>query len=207
MTLGFIGLVSVLVGALIAYRSRLVQSRQTFAGTSMTAASITTIEAAFLRDGDAAVAQVREAARFLDQHLPDAAEPAQIEDALIVRGFVFPRELQRRLDRARSAALLLLGGATFAALLAAGMFDRGPDGTRLGFGLLVVAVVAAVAILTITTPPRRTAAGDAALGMRRSAYPLELVAKAHPLEALALYGGRLRRPGENAAAAPSSPKP
>jgi hypothetical protein len=181
-----------LAAALIVYRIRFgITSAQT-SRPPITAASISTIEAAFLRGGAAGVDELRAVAEPCGRELP-AAENDAIERALRARGLLFEPVVVEQAQRVQRVAIFLAFVAVSVALVA-----EAAEIGRLRPAGLVVVVAGSYAIVlglinALATIGRATPRGRAALAMRRAAYPANLVGPADPVEAIALYGGTLRR--------------
>jgi hypothetical protein len=184
--------IAALISVLTTWRIRTSAGQALTSHPPITAASISTIEAAFIRGGAAAVAQVRAAAEQCGRRLPDSPVDA-IERDLRARGFLFEPAVVRQTSRIRRVAVVLAIGAASAVLAAHGARLAQLHPAALAAVVAGVFAIGANVIGAVARFGRATPRGRAALAMRRYAYPAALVADADPIEAIALYGGSLRR--------------
>ena len=176
------------------YRRRTIEDREAAEIPELTAASITTIEAAFLRAGWDGVEQFRAAAAQCGAQLDDVDVTA-VEAGLAGRGFMFSADVRRKMRNARIAAYLM----TVPAALATAMYDaarRGSSRHELWAALTEFAILGCGAVIAVTAVAHvgsSTKLGREALAMRQAAYPLRLLRDADPTATVAHYGGTMRR--------------
>jgi len=191
----YLALLVVAVIATLGFRRRMLTT-STRVTRTVTAASITTIEAAFLRAGCDGVEQVRRAATESGAWLDDRdIDVTTLESRLAARGFAFAAQTRRALRIWCVTGYVLAAPTALAAAIhnvALGTGSRPwPLATTVEFAILWSG--AAIAFMATTHLGPSTALGREALAMRRAAYPLTLLRDADPTATVALYGGTLRR--------------
>jgi len=190
----YLALLAVALLATMGFRWRM-RTITTRTPRTFTAASITTIEAAFLRAGADGVEQVRRAANESGAQLEDINVDVRILEAgLAARGLAFDANARRALRNWRLTGSVVAAPAALVAAfnnVALAGSHRWEWSVTVEFAILWSG--AAIALMGITHLGSSTAWGREALAMRRAAYPLALLRDADPTATVALYGGTLRR--------------